>query len=473
MHTTTEDESRHQRTNAPTAEATPRGRVLLVDDEASPRTAIRRYLTIKGYDVSEAGDCASAKEQYRETRPDICVSDHILPDGTALDLLPWFQTHAPDMPVIVLTGHGTIDLAVEAVKAGAEQFLTKPVDLETLTVVVQRTLDASRARRRQQADQKSRANEPVNPFMGESSAIRRLEENAIRVARSASPVLIEGETGTGKTLLARWLHHESRRGGEPFVDLNCGGLTREFLESELFGHEKGSFTGAVNPKQGLLEIAHRGTIFLDEIGDMDPQVQPKVLKVLEEKRFRRMGAVRDMSVDVRLLAATHLDLGTLCNEGKFRSDLYYRVSALPLRVPALRERTSDIPILARHFLELLARDLRSPQRTLSPSAETALIGYRFPGNIRELRNILERAMIHGDHSTIEASDLHLEHRTASPAAGSPVFGGTLEEAEKRYITQVLSEEGGRVEAAADRLGLTRSTIYYKIRKHGIEISRNR
>jgi DNA-binding NtrC family response regulator len=469
---TTAESGRRTGADVGADEGATKGRVLLVDDDATPRTAIRRFLKIKGFDVCEAGDCASAKEQIRESRPDLCVSDHMLPDGTALDLLPWFQSHAPDMPVIVLTGHGTIDLAVEAVKAGAEQFLTKPVDLETLTFIVQRTLESSRARRRHQADQKSRANEPVNPFLGESDAIRQLEANAVRVARSDSPVLIEGETGTGKTLLARWLHHASRRGREPFVDLNCGGLTREFLESELFGHEKGAFTGAVTPKQGLLEIAHRGTIFLDEIGDMDPQVQPKVLKVLEEKRFRRMGAVRDMSVDVRLVAATHLDLGTLCNEGKFRSDLYYRVSALPLRVPSLRERPGDIPVLARHFLEILSRDLRSPQRSLSPAAESALVAYPFPGNIRELRNILERALIHSDHQTIDARDLHLEGR-ATASANATRFQGTLDEAEKFYIEQVLGEEAGRVESAAERLGLTRSTMYYKIRKHGIEIPRGR
>jgi transcriptional regulator with PAS, ATPase and Fis domain len=279
-------------------------------------------------------------------------------------------------------------------------------------------------------------------------------------------VLILGETGSGKGVLARWLHAASPRAAEPFVDLNCAGLARDFLETELFGHERGAFTGAVALKRGLLEVAHGGTVFLDEIGELHAEVQPKMLKVLEEKRFRRLGSVRDQTVDVRLLAATHRDLAAMADLGSFRNDLYFRINTLPLRVPPLRERSEDIPILARHLVERLGRDL-GQECCLTTATMQELTRYPWPGNIRELRNVLERAILLADGKYLAPGDLRFEARRRSAApAGGPAM--TLADVERRQIEHVLSEESGRVESAAKRLGISRSTLYNKIQKFGLQ-----
>ena len=368
-------------------------KVLIVDDEPGIRFGVRDFLESEGFEVEEADSTAAAERLVREYHPDALVLDHMLPDGTALELLPRIREIDSTLPVVVLTGHATIDLAVRAVKEGADQFLAKPVELPALVVMLRRLLETQREKRRQAAGRARQAREAVDPFTGTSAPIRRLAEDARRLQASSSPILIEGETGSGKGVLARWLHRNGPRGDEPFVDMNCAGLSREFLETELFGHEKGAYTGAVNSKQGLLEVAHRGVVFLDEIGDLDPQVQPKLLKVLEEKRFRRLGEVRDRQVDVQLVAASHQSLPQLVQEKKFRSDLYFRISTIPLRVPALRERVEDIPILARQLMAGLSNDLGRRGLRLSPEAERALTAYSWPGNVRELRNVLERAAL--------------------------------------------------------------------------------
>jgi DNA-binding NtrC family response regulator len=342
-------------------------------------------------------------------------------------------------------------------------------------VIVRRLLESQREKRRQIAGRARQAREAVDPFTGSSAAIRALAEQARRIVGTSSPILVEGETGTGKGVLARWLHRNGPRGDEPFVDMNCAGLSREFLETELFGHEKGAYTGAVASKQGLLEVAHRGVMFLDEIGDLDPQVQPKLLKVLEEKRFRRLGEVRDRQVDVQLLAASHQNLPRLVQEQKFRSDLYFRISTIPLRVPPLRERPEDIPILARQILDGLAGDLGRRGLRLSPEAERALCGHSWPGNVRELRNVLERALLLSDRDVLEAADLRLEGTgVAAPAPGEAPASEvhlTLEQIEKRHIERVLRDMGGRVAEASQRLGIPRSTLYQKIRRFAISLPR--
>jgi DNA-binding NtrC family response regulator len=294
---------------------------------------------------------------------------------------------------------------------------------------------------------------------------------------TSSPILVEGETGSGKGVLARWLHRNGPRAEEPFVDMNCAGLSREFLETELFGHEKGAYTGAVTSKQGLLEVAHRGVMFLDEIGDLDPQVQPKVLKVLEEKRFRRLGEVRDRQVDVQLIAASHQNLPLLVQEKKFRGDLYFRISTIPLRVPALRERPDDVPILARQILDGFATDLGRRGLRLSPEAERALSAYPWPGNVRELRNVLERALLLCGRDLLEAADLRFEGPAAAPAPPAEAAPAsetllTLEEIERRHIERVLRDMGGRVAEASQRLGIPRSTLYQKIKRFSISLPRN-
>jgi len=450
-------------------------RVLLVDDEPGPRFGVRRFLKSHGFDVEEADDCASARVKFRAFRPDITILDFRLPDGTALDLIPDFRA-IDDSPVIVLTAYASIDTAVEAVKLGAEQFFTKPVELDALLVVVKRTVENQRNRRQLMAGaQSSEGRRRIDPFLGTSDAIRELREKTEAVLRTDSPILIHGETGTGKTVLARWIHDRGRRSGEAFVDLNCAGISREFLETELFGHEKGAFTGATATKQGLLEVAHRGTVFLDEIGDMDSQVQASLLKVLEEKRFRRLGDVKDRTVDVRLIAATHRDFRSLVEANRFRQDLYYRISTLELFVPPLRERRDDIPLLAANILTGLARDLGQKHVALTDDAQRVLRRYEWPGNIRELRNVLERGLLRSQSEVLDASALVMPAEVSAPAATSPVVrrSGTLDEVERDYIEQVLREENGLIDRVADRLGVSRSAVYYKARKHHITISKIR
>ncbi|MET0553089.1 MAG: sigma-54 dependent transcriptional regulator [Vicinamibacteria bacterium] len=446
--------------------------LLLVDDDPSSRFALREYFELRGFEVAEADSLRAALASFQASRPDAAILDHSLPDGTALDLLPRLRALDPSVPLIVLTGHGSIDLAVQAVKEGAEHFFTKPVELATLAVVIERLLDRQRQRQRALAGRSRDARRAVDPFLGTSHAIRRLADEAARVRESDSPVLIQGETGTGKGVLAAWLHQQGPRAEEAFVDLNCATLSKELLESELFGHEKGAFTGAVAAKQGLLEVAHRGTLFLDEVGDMDPLVQPKLLKVLEEQRYRRVGEVRDRQVDVRLIAATHQDLAEAVREKRFRGDLFYRISTIPLAVPALRERPEDLPLVARELLDRIAGDLGRARMEIAPQALRALQDYAWPGNVRELRNVLERAALLCRDRTIDAGDLRfLGGATETPAAATasapPDTSLTLEEVEQRHIAAVLAEEGGRVEAAARRLGVPRSSLYKRLRALGL------
>ena len=292
-----------------------RNRVLIIDDEEGIRFGVRDFLEAHGYSVTEAADCAAGLESFASSPPDVAIVDYRLPDGTVFDLLPKMREADPSVPIIVLTGHGSIDLAVRTIKEGAEQFLTKPVELPALKVVIERLQETSRHRQRQLVRRTKSARGTFDPFEGSSAAIRQLADMADRVAGSEANVLITGETGSGKGVLARWLHNAGRRAEDPFVDLNCAGISNELLDSELFGHDKGAFTSAHKDKPGLLEIANHGTLFLDEIGDMAMPVQAKLLKVLEEQRFRRLGGVRDRTVDVRLIAATHQDIQGRVKEG--------------------------------------------------------------------------------------------------------------------------------------------------------------
>ncbi len=447
-----------------------RNRILIVDDEPGLRFGIRDFLELQGYEIDEAESCREAQEIFRTSRPDIVIADYMLPDGTALDLLPRLKEINPDIPLLILTAHGSIDLAVRAIKEGAEQFLTKPLELPALMVILKRLLENQRNRHKQLASRSRQVRRAINPFIGVSSGIRALAEQAKRVLATESPILILGETGTGKGVLARWLHDNSPRGEEAFVDLNCAGLSRELLETELFGHEKGAFTSATASKQGLFEVAHRGTIFLDEIGDVDLQIQPKLLKVLEDKRFRRVGDVRDRQVDVRLIAATHQDIGQLVREKTFRDDLYFRVSTIPLAFPSLRERIEDIPIMANYLLDKLATDLGRGEIQLEPDSIKALQAYSWPGNVRELRNVIERAVLLSEQKNIRFQDLHFDGHSKRRTSYLD-SNLTLDELEKQHIERVLLEEQGRVEKAASRLGIPRSSLYQKIKKYQLSSSR--
>jgi len=446
------------------------GRILLVDDEPQLLSALRRGLESRGHVVEEVTTCRAAEEPVHRVQCDVAILDYQLPDGDALKLLPRLRAIDPDLPAVVLTGHASIDLAVRAIQEGADHFLTKPVELSALAVVVERLLEGRRTRRRLRAHDERRTRLEVDPFACTSAAVSRLAEQARRVAASESAVLIQGETGTGKGVLARWLHDQGRRASEPFVAINCAGLPRDLIESELFGHVKGAFTGAVVPKTGLLQVANRGTVFLDEIGDIDLAVQPKLLKALEEKQIRRVGDVTDRSVDIRLIAATHQDLAALAREKRFRSDLYFRISTVPLTMPPLRSRVEDIPVLARRMLDQLGADLGRPPVNLTPGALTLLQGYHWPGNIRELRNVLERGLLLSEGALLAPGDLQLEPAVAGPLDGDedPI---TLQELERRHIERVLRLEGGRVSDAAKRLGIPRSSLYQKIKQHRIVVSR--
>jgi DNA-binding NtrC family response regulator len=444
-------------------------RILVVEDEPVVRFGIRDFLESRGFSVQEAVSLEAARACFQRERPDAIVVDYALPDGNAMDLLAEVHGVDPQLPVVVLTGHGSIDLAVRAIKEGAENFLTKPVELPALAVVLERALENQRNRRRQVARQSRRSRDGIDPFVGTSAAVRELAREAAVALRSEGPILIQGETGSGKGVLARWLHEQGARRDEPFVDLNCAGLSRDFLESELFGHARGAFTSAVNEKKGLFEVAHRGVLFLDEMGDLDPAVQPKVLKVIEDKRFRRLGEVADRQVDVFLIAATNQELASLVRDGRFRSDLFFRINTIPLAVPPLRERREDIAPLALRLLEQLGRDLGRPGARLAAGALEALRAYSWPGNVRELRNVLERAVLRAEEQEIHPSDFRFAPElAASPAAGG---GQTLAELERQQIERALREERGRVVEAARRLGIPRSTLYQKIKELRVDLAR--
>jgi DNA-binding NtrC family response regulator len=438
-------------------------RLLLVDDDPATCFAIADYLSHHAIEVTVAGHCAGALELVRGSTFDLAVIDHNLPDGNSQTLLHALRGECPDLAVVILTGVSDLDLAVRSLQEGADHFLTKPIDLATMLVILQRTL-SSRRNARLAA---SRALRPTasSPFASGGEATRALARTAERVAASTSPILILGETGAGKGVLARWIHHASARGAEPWVELNCAGLSRELVESELFGHERGSFTGAATAKPGLLEVANRGTIFLDEVAELDLVVQAKLLKVLEEQRFRRIGSVHDVSVSVRLIAATSAPVRAMVEDGRFRKDLYFRLATVILTVPPLRERRDEIAALARAILAQL-----SPvhgRQVLAPDAIAALEAYPWAGNVRELRNVLERAALFTDGTIIDGKTIeqHLHVDGAAALHAEPAARKlTLAEVEREHIAAVLGACRGQVDEAAQWLGVPRSTLYEKIRR---------
>ena len=447
--------------------------ILVVEDDEAVRLGLCGGLRRVGYEVIEAESVAAACRAIAKRAPDAVVSDLRIPDGDAFGLLPRVRELHPTMPVFIVTGHGTIDLAVRAVKSGADDFLTKPVELDHLTRLLERALGSLSPTALGVRAERTAS----GAFESRSRAMVLVEEQVERLRHADCPVLLLGETGTGKSVLARRIHQVGARAAGPFVDINCAGLTREFVESELFGHERGAFTGAMTTKPGLLDTADGGSLFLDEIGDLDAQVQPKLLKVLEEKRFRRMGDIRERAVDVRLIGATHHDLHGAIAAKTFRADLYYRISTVTITLPALRERREDIVPLARHLLG----ELSIEEVDLAPDAERALLDYPWPGNLRELRNVLERALLARHGAGITAADVRFD-MPSNPRIGlaSPVHPGepeapprTLVELEREHITRALAEAGGRVAAAAQRLGIPRSTLYQRMKEYGIRPTRSR
>jgi len=448
-------------------------RILLIDDDDQIREALCEGLESQGYEVSQAARVETGIRVFSTEPCDAAIVDYSLPDGTALDLIPRLKALDATVPILVLTGHGTIDLAVKAMKLGAEHFITKPIQLDVIFDLLSRTLQQQRSHRQNLVQNIKGARYKRDPFLGSSDAIGRLREQAEKILGTDWPILIQGETGTGKGVLAQWLHQHGPRGEEAMVDLNCGSLSRELLDSELFGHERGAFTGAISQTGGLLEVANRGTLFLDEIGDMDAAIQPKLLKVVEEKRYRRVGGAQDRTVDVHLIAATNRDLRALVAQDKFRSDLYFRISTIPIYIPPLRDRATDIPVIADFFVKQLRNDLARAQLALSPAAVAALASYKWPGNIRELRNVLERAALLSEWGTISPADLALPMAHVAPGADESTDNAdlTLQQVERRHIVKVLKLENGLVDKAAARLGIPRSTLYARLKQHGITLDR--
>jgi DNA-binding NtrC family response regulator len=438
-------------------------KLLLVDDDAQLRQVLGLYLRRVGFNVFEAATLAEARRHQQKQAPDLTIVDYQLPDGTAFDLLSPPHDRDGSEAVIVLTGLGTIDLAVRAIKLGAEHFLTKPVDLESLEVLVRRTLELQRDRRRR-AVAAVGASETPDPFLGTSQSVKNLAELAAAATESDVPVLILGETGTGKGILARWLHEHGTRRSEPFVDLNCAGLSRELAESELFGHQRGAFTGAINNKPGLIEVAHKGTLFLDELGDLELAVQPKLLTALEEGSFRRVGETSSRVVDVRLIAATHRNLAGMVKDGRFRDDLLFRINTLTLEIPPLRQRPGDVKPLAEAVLHELCRRRGRPAPELTEDVTELLSRYAWPGNVRELRNVLERALLFCKGEVLDRAALRFD-RSLEPDAGADPQ--TLDDAERRHIMSVLKQTGGKVDDAAKVLALSRSSLYAKLKRYGI------
>ncbi|HEX7665351.1 MAG TPA: sigma-54 dependent transcriptional regulator [Polyangiaceae bacterium] len=440
--------------------------ILVVEDDSSARFGLCGVLRELGYRVLEADSCEAAT-RLLGARPDVVVTDLRLPDGDALDFLPRLREIDPTVPVFIVTGYGTVDLAVRAIKEGAEDFLMKPVDARALGTFVKR---AVAKRNEQRSERRLRA--AGGAFVPRSAAMQAIETQIEKLRDADCAVLLLGETGTGKSVLARRIHAVGARSQAPFVDINCAGLTKEFVETELFGHERGAFTGAHAAKAGLLDAANGGTLFLDEIGDIDMQVQPKLLKVLEEKRFRRMGDVRERSVDVRLVAATHHDLLAAIGRKQFRVDLYYRISTVSITMPSLRDRGEDLIPLAYHMLA----ELGAPEVELALDAKQALHDHPWPGNLRELKNVLERALLLRSGDSVKAPDVRFDtpsgkHLRATPSEDAGAR--TLSEVERMHIERALMAEQGRVEAAAKRLGMPRSTLYQRIKDYGIRPSKIR
>jgi two-component system response regulator AtoC len=452
--------------------ATAKDKILVIDDQPSVRFGLRKLLEGEGYRVLEAETGAQALPIVTENAPELILLDLRLPDVNGLELLTRIKEIDDDVPVIILTAHGTIETAILALKNGAENFFTKPFDAESILILIAKTLEQSRARRELLLAGIAEERTASEFFHGQSEAILRIYQTIERLAQSDSTVLLQGETGTGKGVIARLIHRLSARQEKPFVAVNCAGLSRELLESELFGHEKGAFTGAVSSKPGLFELAHAGTIFFDEIAEMEPAIQARVLTVLEEKRFRRVGGIQEKEVDVRVIAATNRNLQADLKLGRFREDLYYRLNVMPLTMPPLKARREDILPLARHFIAQYSQKLNRHVQDVTPKAEVLLESYNWPGNIRELRNVIERAVILCSGNRIHASDLPLgaseNWETGRPDEGEQFL--SLDEVERLYIQRILTATGNNLSRGAEILGVTRSTLYNKMRKYEGEAS---
>ena len=448
--------------------------ILVVDDEPGVRSSLSGVLRDEGFDVEAAATGEECLDRALRTPYDVIVLDVWLPGVDGLVTLQRLRERRVDAQVVMISGHGNIESAVRAIKMGAFDFVEKPLSLEKTVLVVrnalrQRDLEAENRALRARVDRQ-------HVMVGESYAMRQLREQVETAAPTNGRVLIYGENGTGKELVARTVHQSSRRRSGPFIEVNCAAIPEELIESELFGHQKGSFTGAVVDKPGRFEQANAGTIFLDEIADMSLKTQAKVLRVLQEQVMERVGGTQRIRVDVRVLAATNKDLPAEIRGGRFREDLYFRLNVIPIFVPPLRDRQDDIPLLAEHFMALMAAENGRRPKRLAPEAVGRLQQYAWPGNVRELRNVMERLMIMVPGDTITAQDLaflgHDDLRERAPAVDSSLpLSEARERFEREYILQALAAQHGNISRTADALGVERSNLYKKMRAFGIAPTR--
>jgi two-component system, NtrC family, nitrogen regulation response regulator NtrX len=445
--------------------------ILIVDDEPAIQKALRDVLEDEAYRVSVAGSGADALKAIADEAPDLVFLDIWMPHLDGLETLAELKRLRPDATVVMISGHGTIETAIKATRLGAWDFIEKPLSLEKTLVTVSRALEHGRLAR-ENASLRARLDQRTE-IIGESAPIRALRAQIATAAPSSGRVLIHGENGSGKELVARAIHTLSARAEQPFVEVNCAAIPEELIESELFGHERGAFTGALARRRGKFEMADRGTLFLDEIGDMSLKTQAKVLRVLEEQAFERVGGRETLRVDVRVIAASNRDVVSLIAQGAFREDLFYRLNVIPIEVPPLRARKEDVPALVEHFIRVFCAENGKRLKTVAPSALTYFMTYEWPGNVRELRNMVERLVIMVPGDTITAEDLPppLRPKTEAAAGAGPGDGKPLKEArdgfERAYILAELRAQDWNMTRTAERLGIERSHLYRKIRAYRI------
>jgi len=436
-------------------------KILVIEDDRTMREGIATVLKLQGYIIHTAEDGHLGAQMFREIQPDLVISDMKLPGKGGMNLLQEFQDQSPDTPFILISAFGTIDLAVNALKLGARDFIAKPFSIDELKSKVAHIFEDHPPRK---AEAKS-ATDSFHGLVGSSEQMQKLIGQIKQIAAVDSPVLITGESGTGKELIARAVHLESPRASKQIVAINCSALTDTLLESELFGHEKGAFTGAVRQHQGIFEQAHGGTILLDEIGDISPQLQVKLLRVLQDQTFQRVGGTDQIEVDVRVIAATNRDLQIAMDKKRFREDLFFRLNVLPLTIPALRERPEDIPDLVKHFVELKCIRLKRDIPEIGSRTMSKLSEYSWPGNIRELENFLERLLIFSEGPAITVEQIYFENASKKPEQSSGKLNDVLEQTERDLIRDALNWAGGIKQKAARKLGVKTSTLYYKMEKY--------
>ncbi len=466
-------------------------RVLIIDDDETVRDVLQSFLAGKGFEVTLAVDGQSGIDYIKNSSFDIILTDLIMPGISGIEILKEISTLNIKTPVLVITAFGTVQTAVEAMKLGAFEYVTKPFNLDEIMIVINKALNLSKLQKenlmlKMQLMKKYK----FEGIVGDSPSMQVVYRLIEQIADTDSTVMILGDSGTGKELIAKTIHYNSSRSQGPFVPLNCAAIPRDLLESELFGHEKGAFTGAINTRIGRFELAQNGTIFLDEVGELDPSLQVKLLRVLQEREFERVGGMKTVKVDVRVLAATNKNLEKLTQEGKFREDLYYRLNVIPLHLPPLRSRPEDIPLLVDHFITEFSKKRKRNPFVFSGDAMKCLLSYHWPGNVRELENLIERLTILVRNDTIQVTDLpekfyacmpvqsgqdpapSVSVATSRPAADIPEtgvdLGSLVSNLEKDLILKALSKSGGVKSKAAQFLGLNRTTLLEKMKKMGIE-----